>query len=55
MIAQRWQIAPFAAAQVQVTAATVVARSIGERGTGHACAASVVAVTGPDQGATRTG
>ena len=54
VLAQRWQIAPFAAAQVQVTAATVAARSTGERG-GYACAASVVAVTGPDQGATRTG
>lgn len=55
VLSQRWQIAPFAAAQVQVTSATVAARRIGEGGTGHACAASVVAVTGPDQGATQTG
>jgi hypothetical protein len=40
-----------AAAQVHVTAATVVGRRVGKR----ECAASVVAVRGPDQGATRTG
>jgi hypothetical protein len=51
VLSQRWQIAPFAAAQVHVTAATVVARRVGKT----QCAASVVAVIGPDQGATRTG
>jgi hypothetical protein len=51
VLSQRWQLAPFAAAQVHVTAATVVARRVGER----ECAASVVAVIGPDQGATVTG
>ena len=51
VLSQRWQIAPFAAAQVHVTAATVTARRVDE----SQCAASVVAVIGPDQGATRTG
>jgi hypothetical protein len=50
VLSQRWQIAPFASAQVHVTAATVVARRVSER----ECAASVVAVIGPDQGATVT-
>jgi hypothetical protein len=51
VLSQRWQIAPFAAAQVHVTAATVAARRV----SATECAASVVAVIGPDQGATRTG
>ncbi|HEY6889655.1 MAG TPA: hypothetical protein VI300_17790 [Solirubrobacter sp.] len=51
VLSQRWQIAPFASAQVHVTAATVVARRVSET----ECAASVVAVVGPDQGATVTG
>src|SRR4051794_1240705 len=51
VLSQRWQIAPFASAQVHVTAATVVARRVSE----SECAASVVAVIGPDQGATVTG
>jgi hypothetical protein len=51
VLSQRWQIAPFASAQVHVTAATVVARRVSE----SQCAASVVAVIGPDQGATVTG
>src|SRR4051812_2762807 len=51
VLAQRWQIAPFAAAQVRVVAATVAARRAGDR----ECSASVVAVIGPDQGATVTG
>ena len=51
VLSQRWQIAPFASAQVRVTAATVVARRVSE----SQCAASVVAVIGPDQGATVTG
>jgi len=50
VIAQHWQIAPFAAAQVQVSSATVTARRVDAR----TCSASVVVVTGPDQGATRT-
>ncbi|MDA0161959.1 hypothetical protein OM076_16920 [Solirubrobacter ginsenosidimutans] len=51
VLSQRWQIAPFASAQVHVTAATVVARRVDE----SQCSASVVAVIGPDQGATVTG
>ena len=50
VISQHWQIAPFAAAQVQVSSATVTARRVDAR----TCSASVVVVTGPDQGATRT-
>src|SRR4051794_40910047 len=38
VLAQRWQLAPFAAAQVRVVSATVAARRDGDRG----CAASVV-------------
>jgi hypothetical protein len=51
VLSQRWQIAPFAAAQVHVTAATVA----GRRASATQCAASVVAVIGPDQGSTVTG
>jgi hypothetical protein len=50
VIAEHWQIAPFAAAQVQVATASV-AGSV----TGDQCAASVLVTTGPDQGATITG
>jgi hypothetical protein len=52
---QHWQIAPFASAQVRVTSADVVGRAFQERGSELTCAASVVAVTGPDQGPTREG
>jgi hypothetical protein len=55
VVSQHWQIAPFAAAQVRVTSADVVGRGLQERGSATACAASVVAVTGPDQGPTREG
>jgi hypothetical protein len=50
VVSQHWQIAPFASAQVRVTAADVAGRAIDA-----GCAASVVAVTGPDQGPTREG
>ena len=49
VLSERWQIAPFAAAQVQVAVATVAARA-----THAGCAASVLVLTGPDQGATIT-
>jgi hypothetical protein len=54
VVSQHWQIAPFAKAQVRVTSADVVARALPE-GSIFSCAASVVAVTGPDQGSTREG
>jgi hypothetical protein len=50
VLSQHWQIAPFAAAQVQVAIASVAARAIGDR----ACSASVLVLTGPDQGPTIT-
>lgn len=53
VVSQHWQIAPFAAAQVRVTSADVVGRSFRQSGLPTRCAASVVAVTGPDQGPTR--
>ena len=49
ILSERWQIAPFAAAQVQVAVATVAGRA-----TSTGCAASVLVLTGPDQGATIT-
>src|SRR4051812_46237070 len=49
VLSERWQIAPFAAAQVQVALATVAGRA-----TKTGCAASVLVLTGPDQGATIT-
>jgi hypothetical protein len=55
VVVQHWQIAPFASAQVRVTAADVVARAVPRPGTLYDCSASVVAVTGPDQGPTREG
>lgn len=55
IVSQHWQIAPFAEAQVRVTSADVVGRAFQERGSDLTCAASVVAVTGPDQGPTREG
>jgi hypothetical protein len=53
VVSERWQIAPFASAQVRVTSADVAGRGVHESGSRWSCAASVVAVTGPDQGATR--
>jgi hypothetical protein len=55
VVSQHWQIAPFASAQVRVTSADVVGRALPAGGSGFDCAASVVAVTGPDQGPTREG
>ena len=49
VLAQRWQIAPFAAAKVQVSVANVAGRTVG-----LGCAASVLVTTGPDQGRTIT-
>ena len=50
VLAERWQIAPFAAAQVQVATASVAGRAAGNQ-----CSASVLVATGPDQGPTITG
>ena len=55
VVSQHWQIAPFASAHVRVTSADVVARALPPSGSDLSCAASVVAVTGPDQGPTREG
>jgi hypothetical protein len=55
VVSQHWQIAPFGSAQVRVTSADVVGRAFQERGSDLTCAASAVAVTGPDQGPTREG
>ena len=55
VVSQHWQIAPFASAQVRVTSANVVGRTLPGDDAAFACAASVVAVTGPDQGPTREG
>jgi hypothetical protein len=50
VLAERWQIAPFAAAQVQVSTASVAGRTDGGQ-----CSASVLVASGPDQGPTITG
>ena len=49
VLMQRWQVAPFAAAQVQVSVANVAGRSVGGG------ARFVLVTTGPDQGPTITG
>ena len=49
VLMERWQVAPFAAAQVQVSVASVAGRTLGDT-----CSASVLVTTGPDQGPTIT-
>jgi hypothetical protein len=49
VVAETWQIAPFAAAGVRVVTVHVAGRA-----TSSGCAASAVAIVGPDQGSTST-
>jgi hypothetical protein len=49
VLAQTWQIAPFASAGVRVVTVHITARPVGS-----GCAAAAMAITGPDQGHSRT-
>jgi hypothetical protein len=54
VLAETWQVAPFAAAEVRVHVVRVVSRRL-PRQEAFGCAASALAISGPDQGATGTG
>jgi hypothetical protein len=51
-VAATWQIGPFAAGGVRVTWARVVSRALSPRQL-FGCAASAIAIVGPDQGPTK--